>query len=448
MLKKFFNLDAWTKGVILYLVAGFLLGKASAYIGLLLGGLMVFSTRVLWDRWFKALTQNSDVLHIWSWMVLVSLLYGVTQTVVGLFRGYVVVTTFQILVFNLCPVYVFLGLYVGMRNPSMIRKYIRYSAWFAVVYTPLYFLVLRKLNLAVTGLPGNDMTILGNSGTGSGTLIGLMAYEPYLAKFWLPLLVLACTTIANQERADWVGLILALGMWGYMSRRLGRVFAIAGIIVGILTFAALIDLKLPPIDGRGGELSARGTVSRMAGAFSSDLAMQIGGDRAHAGFYYGTVQWRKRWWANIRYEIGRTYSTMIFGKGYGYPLASLANHDVEQQGTRSPHDILYFCYAYSGLVGVALFVTMELSLFWVLWRVYRATGITYALIYFAYQIVQALFGNSIETPQAGIAIYTFVGMSIAPYFLRDEEFAEYDESQRMLDEQHLQYPEMEPVQGD
>jgi hypothetical protein len=233
-----------------------------------------------------------------------------------------------------------------------------------------------------------------------------------------------------------------------MSKKLGRVFAIAGMVVGILTFAALIDLKLPAIEGRGGELSARGTISRMAGAFSSDLAREIGGDRQNAGFYYGTVQWRKRWWANIRYELGKTYGSMIFGKGYGYPLATLANHDVEHQGTRSPHDILYFCYAYSGLIGVGIFVFMETSLFYVLWRVYRATGISFGFTFFAYQIVQALFGNSIETPQAGIMIYMILGMVMAPYFLRQPADPEFHDHEYELDVPHeLHYPEMETVPG-
>ncbi len=452
MIRRYLRLDGWTQAIVMYLYLGFALGKASAYLGLLLGGFMLFSTRVFWDRWFKALTRDKDVLHIWSWAFLVSVLYGLTQTVIGLLRGYPLITTLEILVFNLFPAYLLLGLFIGTRHPGLLRHYIRYMAWFAVIYTPIYFLFLRKLNISLSGLlPGNDMNILSNSGSGSISILSLLAYEPNLLKFWLPLLVCACLTIANQERSDWVGMILALGLWGVMAKKMSRVFAIAGIVAGILTFAALIDLRLPPIEGRGGELSARGTVSRMAGAFSSDLARQIGGDNQNAGFYYGTVHWREMWWANIRNELGKTYKTMIFGEGYGYNLAHLANRDVEKQGTRSPHNILYFCYAYSGLVGVAIFVVMEASLFWVLWRVYKATGIVYALVYFAYQIVQALFGNSIETPQAGIMIYLTVGLAIAPYFQREDASVDLDDGGAYAEEPftpELQYPEMEPARGD
>ena len=65
--------------------------------------------------------------------------------------------------------------------------------------------------------------------------------------------------LVNQERADWLGLGFALSIWGKLSKKMGRVFGVLGILSLILVIAAMIDLKLPPIPGRGGELSARGT---------------------------------------------------------------------------------------------------------------------------------------------------------------------------------------------
>ena len=44
-----------------------------------------------------------------------------------------------------------------------------------------------------------------------------------------------------------------------------------------------------------------------------------------------------------------------FGLGYGYPLAKLASRGIEEEGTRSPHNIIYFTLGYSGIVGVAIF---------------------------------------------------------------------------------------------
>ena len=43
MLQKFLRLDNWSKLVVLFLWSGSFLGKASAYVGLAIGGLLIFS---------------------------------------------------------------------------------------------------------------------------------------------------------------------------------------------------------------------------------------------------------------------------------------------------------------------------------------------------------------------------------------------------------------------
>jgi hypothetical protein len=275
-------------------------------------------------------------------------------------------------------------------------------AWLTVIYAPIYFLFLSHLNLTLTGiLPGTGLEVLPNPGSGTVTLMGLLTLEPYLARFWLPIVVLVLMTIANQERSDWLGFGLCVVIWGKVSGRLGRVFA-------------LLDVKLPPIPGRGGELSARGTVARMAGAISPELAAEVSGNRAESQFYYGTVYWRKHWWAAIRSEVSKEYKTMIFGMGYGYPLARLAGREVEKEGTRSPHSIFYFTVSYSGIVGFAIFVWLAISVLLLLWRTHTVMGDTFGLLYFLYTLIGAFFGNLIETPQASIPMYLVLGMVIGP----------------------------------
>jgi hypothetical protein len=122
------------------------LGKASAYASLAFGGLLLLSPRLLWDRWFLALTRRQDPLNGIAWPLLLSLLYGFAQVIYGVLLGYRVLTAFQILVFNVCPVYMFLGIWVGYRHPGFVRGYIRYFAWSLVIYAPIYFLFLSKLN--------------------------------------------------------------------------------------------------------------------------------------------------------------------------------------------------------------------------------------------------------------------------------------------------------------
>ena len=304
MLRKLRGLDAWTKVVLFLLFGSMFLGKSAAYVALAFGGLLLLSPRLLWDRWYNALTRRQDGLNEIGWPLLISLIYGFGQVIYGILLGYSVLTAFEILLFNISPVYLFLGIWVGFRHPGMVRIYIRYMAWYAVIYTPLYFLFLNKLSIA-TGDSDSGYAIIGNPGTGSIMLLGLLAYEPNLVKFLIPILVLTGLTIANQERADWLGLGFALMLWGKLSKRMGRVFSVLGVLAAILLIAALIDLKLPPLPGRGGELSARGTLGRMAGSISPELAAEVSGSRSDAAMYYGTVYWRKHWWAAIREEVSK-----------------------------------------------------------------------------------------------------------------------------------------------
>jgi hypothetical protein len=203
------------------------------------------------------------------------------------------------------------------------------------------------------------------------------------------------------------------------------VFGIFACIATILAIAALIDLRLPPIPGRGGELSARGTIARMAGSISPDLAAEAGGGR-DARFYYGTVQWRQHWWAAIRSEVFKDPKTEIFGLGYGYPLAHLAGPEVEKQGTRSPHNVFYFTVAYSGFVGFAIFAWLEISMVLVLWRVYKMSGQSFGFIFAIYTLIGAFFGNVLETPQAAVPFYLLCGMALAPIFLQNTQV--YDDA--------------------
>jgi hypothetical protein len=421
MLKKFMRLENWSKMVVVYLWSFQFLGKASVYIGLVLGGLLLFNARVFWDRWYLALTRGIDPLNRLAWALLVSLLYGIAQVIRGILIGYAPMTALQILVFNLCPVYLFLGLWIGFRHPGIIRKYVRFLAWLAVVYTPLYFIFFKNLHISMSGIvPGSGLDILSNPGSGSLTLLGLLTLERSLAQFWLPIVVLVCLTIGYQERADWLGFGLCLLAWGKLSNRMGRFLAIAGCVIGVLLIASLIDLKLPPLPGRGGELSARGTLARMAGSFSPEFASQFGVDAATARLDYGTVYWRKHWWAAIRSEVSQNYKTEIFGMGYGYPLAKLASRDVEKEGTRSPHSIFYFTLAYSGIVGFGIFCWLQVCMMILLWRIYKVSGETFGLIYWLFTLIGAFFGNLIETPQAAIPLYLLCGMAMGPFFLQTD----------------------------
>lgn len=414
--------DGWSKAVVFFMWGSVFLGKASAYLGLTLGILLMLAPRLFWRPWCHALVERGHALSGVAWALLVSLIYGAGEVIYGYLLGYPLGTALQIFVFNLCPVYLFLGIWVGARHEWVVRSFVRFVAWFNAVYTPLYIIVFRKMSISLSGLlPGSGLDLLGAPSTGSETLLGLLAYEPQLQSFIVPIFFLCGLTIANQERADWLGLGLSLAAWGLLTKKLGRVLAFSGVFCILLVVAYAADLKIPPIPGRGGEISARETIARAAGGISPELAQEAGGGAANARFYYGTVYWREHWWAAIRDEVSKDPSSLIFGLGYGYPLARLAGHEVEVTGTRSPHCILYFALGYSGIVGVVLFLWLEVAIARVLWQSFKVTGQPFGIVFYIYHIVHALFGNSIETPQAGIYFYLVLGLILAPTVTRGRE---------------------------
>ena len=423
----FWSIDFWSKIAMVILISPMLIGKAAVYLNLLLGGVLLLSAPVLWDRWLVVLTRRGHPFSPMAWALLTSVLYGLVQVIRGTLAGYPVMTALQILIFNVCPIYIFLGLWVGERHPAGIRTYIRFQAWWMVIYAPLYFIVFKNFKFTLSGfLPGNSLDLLADPGTGSVVLIGLVTLESSLVQFWLPILVLACLTIAYQGRSDWLGLGMVMMVWAKLTHMFSRLMAVAACGFAVLLLATLIDLKLPPLPGRGNELSARGTVARIAGSVSPELATEFGADAATARFDYGTVYWREHWWTNISNEVTKNYKSELFGLGYGYPLAHLADRDVEKQGTRSPHSIFYFTVAYSGIVGFALFCWFCVCVLHLLWQVYKTTGETFGLIYFLYILIAAFFGNLIETPQAAIPLYLLCGMALGP--LLRAEMAYDDES--------------------
>ena len=116
-----------------------------------IGLVLLLDPRVFLNRWYTALTRR-DALSGFSWALLTSLLYGIAQVVYGVQLGNPLPTALQILVFNIFPLYLFLGIWVGTRRPEIVRQFIRFTAWFAVGYTPLYLLFLNKITLSLTGI--------------------------------------------------------------------------------------------------------------------------------------------------------------------------------------------------------------------------------------------------------------------------------------------------------
>jgi hypothetical protein len=393
--------------VALFLVYGFsFIGKPFSYLAVPLGGLLILDPRPMLKPMYAALTRK-DHLSSFSWAALLSFMYGIWGVVYGILLGYDAVTGLQILTYTVYPFYLFLGIWGGMYRPEFLRKYVRFFAWFGAICTPFNLIMMSK---PVT-LPGLDGETVISLGTGIGILLGIFAFETRLSRYWFPIAAFSFWLIANEIRGDWLGFSIALLIWGAATKKIGRVLGMAAVIIVLLLIGFIADVRLPAVPGRGGELSSRDTVGRAIAAIDPDLAREYS---PNASTYAGTVGWRTQWWKAIREAVSEKPQTILFGLGYGYPIKALVPGKLRYSDIRSPHNIFYFVLSYSGVVGVALFFWLQVSVLLLLWRTYKATGQIFGMAFFVMNLVGAFFGNFLETPQGAIPTYLLTGFCVAP----------------------------------
>jgi hypothetical protein len=417
--------DNWTKFTKFLLYGYSLFGRAFAYLGIpqakifigevSLAALWLFKPRALFHPWFGALVHR-DPLSGFAWSFLLFMMYGIFEVVYGIKSGNELIGALQILVFNLYPCYIFLGLWAGAREPELLRKYIRVTAWVGAIYGPLYVAFLSKIQIT---LPGTDVQILGQPGGGSVALLGLLCFEDKPARFWFPITMSAFMLLAIQIRAEWVGFALSMFIWGLLGKKLNRLFLVIGLVISLLAVGFVADFRMPNISSRGGEISTKEIVGRALSGVNPELAREYS---ANSATYAGTVQWRTRWWKAIRESVAENDVKLLFGLGYGYPLKNLVPYTRKME-LRTPHSVLYFALGYSGCIGVVLFFALQACIFQLLWRTYKVTGQAFGLAFWAAVTVSALFGNLFETPAGAIPSYLLIGLCIAPGLVKQTSLA-------------------------
>jgi hypothetical protein len=414
----FLKWDGWSKWVLFLLVGYALTGRSFSYLGippakLFIGDItlavfIVLQPRKIFDPWILALTKSGP-LSSFAWILLLSVAYGIFEVIRGVLVGFSPLTALQNLVFNIYPLYFFLGLWLGARRPELLLRYIQTFAVLLAIYAPLYLLFLNKIDLA---MPGSDgVTVFGQVGGGGLVILSLLCLDPKPARWWPVMAVAAAAFLAAQVRAEWLGSGVAIVLWGILSRQMKRVAMVAVGIFAVLAIGALLDVDLPSPATRGGAISTREIVARGLSAVNPELAKDLTGSEDTA-MYGGTIQWRETWWHAIWENSQESKTNLIIGPGYGFELKNLVtylSYDV-----RTPHNIFYSALGYSGWLGVVIFFALQLTIVSMLWRVYRLTGQAYGLAVWAATLIAAFFGNVMETPFGAIPLYLTIGLFIGP----------------------------------
>jgi O-Antigen ligase len=415
-----FKWDNWSKWVLFLLVGYSLTARSFAYLGIpparlfvgdiTLGLFILLRPRQIFDPWIKALTKGGP-LGPMAWILLISISYGIFQVIRGVLMGFSPLTAIQNLVFNVYPLYLFLGIWLGKRRPELLLRFVQIFAICFCIYAPAYYLYLNKIFVV---MPGSDgVNVFGQANGGGFIILSLLCLDPKPGRWWPVMAIASAAFLAAQVRSEWLGMIVATMIWGVLSRKMTKVAMIGAGIFAVLAIGAVLDVNLPSTGERGGAISSTEIVARGLAAVSPDLARDLTGSE-NVNYYKGTITWRQTWWKAIWANSQDNYTYLLIGPGYGYLLKNLVTYLSVDGDLRTPHNIFYYALGYSGWIGVAIFFSLQSACAALLWRTYRVTGQAWGLAIWASGLTAAFFGNVLETPAGAIPFYLLMGLFVGP----------------------------------
>jgi hypothetical protein len=235
-----------------------LTGRSFAYLGippaklfvgdLTLAAFIVLHPRSIFDPWINALTKGGP-LGPFAWLLLASLAYGIFEVIRGILLGFTPLIATENLVFNVYPIYLFLGIWLGRRRPELLLRFVQAFSICFCIYAPAYMLFLHKLTVT---MPGSDgVPVFGQPGGGGVIILALLCLDPKPSRFWAPMTIAAAMFLAGQVRAEWVGTGLALLIWGTLSKKMTNVAIIGAGIAMLLAIGYVLDINIPAPEQRG-----------------------------------------------------------------------------------------------------------------------------------------------------------------------------------------------------
>jgi hypothetical protein len=188
------------------------LGIAPIFIGeIALATFILLKPRVVLGTWAASLLRSSPLNRL-SIALLVFLAYGVWQVARGVLSGSPVIYTLKFFVFNYYTLYMFLGLWIALHEPTFLPKLVRIIAWANGIYGLIYIVALRHV---VAFIPGSDVPLFSAPGGQAVAILGLLCFERNLRAVWFVLLLNILITLVWQVRAEWLGLALGILAWGF-----------------------------------------------------------------------------------------------------------------------------------------------------------------------------------------------------------------------------------------
>lgn len=308
-----------------------------------------------------------------------------------------------------------------LENPARIDRAVHHAGRFFTVFGAIAFvlyIVPKQLSHVIPAWPlsGAPMMLLRAgevavhvAGAAVFALVGLKRFPTW----WVVLLVSGILVVSAQSRGGMlaiaVPLMLATALSGRFKPAVMTISAAIPIIA--VLYLSNFEVQLPPDyrTMRVGQLMENVT-SIFTSSSNSDLD--------------GTKVWRMRWWQAITdYTVHGDY--FWSGKGFGVNLAisdGFVVGDGDGPPLRSPHSAHMTILARSGVPGIALWVTVNLSwMAMMLATIYRArlngdrdwsNLLIFVLCYLVAGLVNASFDVALEGPMMGVIFWVLFGTGV------------------------------------
>ncbi len=412
----------WPK-IAAFLIVGYLcMSRSFAYLGIpqwnlflgevILAYFLLFGPRTVAGRWLWAAAKTPPLRSLMRCFFAL-FAYGVFQVFRGMYKGHPPLTAVRDLAFNYYPLYLFLGLWAGLRSRDFLRRVFRIFAWVNGIYGVAFVLLLSNVTWTLPGVSREveRVPVFGEPLGSVFVLLGLLAFEGRVSSVWYLFLLNIFVLLGMQIRAEWLAFAFGLLLWSLFTKHFRRVAVAGAYVVLVLSLMLALDVRIPGPEGRGGGLiSVRALAGRAVAPLDPDLAQDY---TATSNIAEVTVIWRTIWWVQIWTSVQALPSRALLGFGYGYPLGDLVPY-LEGQFIRTPHNVFLYTLGYTGWIGVALYSAFQFQIVRLLWKTWKRSGQFFGLLFWVTSFALASFTAFFETPYGAIPFYLVVGSAIAP----------------------------------
>jgi hypothetical protein len=390
----------------------------SLYVGeMALAAFLFFGPKTKQGPWLRV-ARHVERLRRFEWLLLLLLCYGAFEALRGILSGYAAFTVARDTAFDYYPIFLFLGIWVGLRDRDFLRRLARVLAWWNGCYGLAYVLFLSHLSWTMPGTSAaaSDVPLFGQPYGSAMALLGLVAFEPRMGRVWHLIALNIVVLFWVQIRAEWVGFAMGALAFAWCTKRVKPLVIAGALFVALIGVMYLANIDLPSPETRGGRISADNLVARAVAPFNRDFAENLA-SKQDVNQFAGNAEWRLVWWASIWGQVHATTSSALLGFGYGYPIGDLNPFIEPGEFIRTPHNDFFYALGYSGWIGVTLFGLLQVELLRLLWRSYKITGHPFGLMCWAALVSGSMFEDFFEAPFGAIPFYLLVGIALAPMLL-------------------------------